>query len=123
MGLSRVRKQPKAESSSNSQSFLTNSASTAPKSLSNIFPDRFKPPFLQCLCSGFILPNSGFFPRFFLLCLLLLCISKLCAEYNKVMDVANKEFSKEVKHLNFNSGGLQGLLLSDILLSEITVSC
>lgn len=36
------------------------------------------------------------------------------------MDVANKEVSREVKHMNFSSGGLQGLLLSDISLSEIT---
>lgn len=71
------------------------------------------------------------FPPFFLFYLLLLCISKLHAEYNKVMNVANKEISSEkpqVKHLNLNSGGLQGLLLSitfrnNSLMLEITVEC
>lgn len=45
------------------------------------------------------------------------------------MNAAKKEVSREVKHLNFSSGRLQGLLLSDISLSEttfmleITVKC
>lgn len=37
------------------------------------------------------------------------------------MDVANEEVSTEVKHLNLNSGRLQGLLLFMMVMYEISI--